>query len=226
MRYNELNETLKGRNAQSKKLANNTYLHRRGDNIALQYHSTDVATFTPKNDIILNSGGWHTSTTKERINMAIGNKLSQLNGVWYIGDVRFADGITIHANGKITGGTKDNPKQDKAIKAKVKKYAQLCAGAVPMSPPDSGDCWYCLMKTNDNKTLGDAIKDNEHIDSHIKESYIVPSLVLNALREAGNTDFILSLVFNNPNKNMLDVAKERVYKSVYRYILKRKGYAI
>jgi len=225
MRYNELDEMLKGRNAQSKKLANNTYLHRRGDNIAIQLHSTDIATFTPNGDIILNSGGWHTSTTKERINMAIGNRLSQVNGVWYIGDVRFADGIIIHANGKITGGIKDNPKQDKAIKAKVKKYAQLCADAVPLPIPNSGDCWMCLMQTQDKQTLGDVIK-SDHIDSHLKEHYIVPSLVLNALKEAGNTDFILTLVFNNPNKVMLDIAKQRVYTSVYRYILKRKGYAV
>jgi hypothetical protein len=232
MNYAELDTKLQGRNKESRKEAENTYLKRRGEDIALLYHTTDVATFKPNGDIILNSGGWHTLTTKERINMALaGNdkRLSQERGIWFLGGYRFQDGITIHADGKITGGLTETPlreKADKILKAKVKKFAQRCADSVPIDKPDAGDCWMCVMKTNKGESLGDASHDTSHLDSHIKENYVVPSLVLSALREAGNSDMVLSLVFNNPEKHMLDLAKERVYKSVYRFIMKRKGYAV
>ena len=227
MSFNDLLTTLKGR--ESKKIANNTYLVKRGDNLAIKLHQTDVAIFTLNGDIILNSGGWHTSTTKDRINTAIretGKRISQERGNWFIDGLKFQDNLTIHANGKITGYAKDNPKADTKIKAKIKAYAKLCADAIPLEQPSSGDCWYCLMKTQDNESLGDAIKSSEHIESHIKENYIVPSLVFNALRESGNPDMILSLVFNNTEKHMLDLAQERVYKAVYRFICKRFNFAV
>lgn len=228
MRYTELNQILKGRNAQGKKWANNTYLVRRGDNIALQYHSTDVATFRPDDSIVLNSGGWHTSTTKERINMALpgGYNLCQENGRWFVNDCAYADNMVINADDSITGAGKNNPKKDKAIKLVVKKYAKLCADAIPLEKPGGGDCWYCAMQTTEGQSLGDAVKDSDHIDSHIEESYIVPSLVFNALKESSVGPMVYSLVFNNPDKAMLDTAQDYVKRSVYRYILKRKGFAV
>jgi len=227
MNYTGLNQELQGLNTQSKKLANNTYLQRRGNDIALLYHSTDVVTFKPNGDMILNSGGWYTSTTKERINMGIGNRLSQSKGVWYIdGDKRFADGMVIKANGTVKGAVKDNTKADIKFKAKVKAYAKLYADALPLDKPNDGDCLYCHMVTTEGQSLGDAFKSNDHIDSHIREKYIVPSLAYHALKESGNTDYILSLVFNNPDGVMMDIARERVYKAVYKYILRRKGFAV
>jgi len=223
MRHSELDAMLKGRNAQSKKYANNTYLHRRGEDIALQYHSTDVATFKPNGDIVLTSGGWHTSTTKERINFAIGNRLHQAHGVWYIDDTRFADGMVIKADGSIEGGAVDNPKADRQFKSKAKAYAKLCADAMPLDPPGAGDCWHCLMVDENGQTLGD-ISKSDHIDSHIEEGYVVPSLVYHALKEAGNSDIIISEAFGQCNF-MPDITRERIYRGVYRYILKRKGYA-
>lgn len=226
MDYNKMDTILQGRTRQQKKYANNTYLVRHNDYLACLYHNTEVVKFYPNGDIVLDNGGWYTSTTKERINwMLDGHRLSQSNGVWFINDKRFQPGMIIKADGSIQGEAKDNPKADKQLKAKVKKYAQLCAANLPLDKPSNGDCWYCSMTTQDDQSLGDAVK-SDHLDSHMEEEYIVPSLVFRALRESGNTDFILSLVFNNPEGHMLDIAKERVYRSVYRYILKRKGYAI
>lgn len=225
MNYTELDSKLQGRNKESRKIANNTYLIRRGNSIAVKLHNTDVVTFNQNGSIVLNSGGWHTPTTKSRINQFIGNRLSQVNGVWYINGCRFADNMAINPDGTLSGCEKDNPKTDKKLKAKVKAYAKLCADSIPLEPPSGGDCWHCHMVTESKQTLGDVTK-SDHIDSHMEESYIVPSLVYNALKEAGNTDFILALVFNNPDKFQMDIARERVYKSVYKYILKRKGYAV
>lgn len=101
MNYTEANRMLTGRNQQSKKYANNTYLVRRGDNIALMYYCTDVVTFTPAGDIILDSGGWRTNTTKRRINQVIGGRLTQRNWMWYIDDTAFVDGSVVKADGSI-----------------------------------------------------------------------------------------------------------------------------
>jgi hypothetical protein len=60
MNYQKANEQLQGRNKDSRKLANHTYLQRRGENIAVKLHATDVVTFTPNGDCIFNSGGWLT----------------------------------------------------------------------------------------------------------------------------------------------------------------------
>lgn len=231
MRYSELNQMLKGRNAQSKKWANNTYLHRRGDNIALQYHSTDVATFFPDEDVVLDNGGWFTSTTKERINWAIGNRLSQRNGVWYIdGDIRFENGITLKADGSLVGGEIDDKqtvKADRALKKQVKAFAHVCANAIPLDKPDGGDCWYCYMTTQNGDSLGDAFKDTDHLDSHIEDGYVVPSLVYKALEENYNAPMAFWQAFKGTGWDSdREFGKQAVAKAVYRYILKRKGYAL
>lgn len=72
---------------------------------ALQYHSTDVVTAYPNGSVKLDSGGWITSTTKERINryLPIG-QLYQKKFGWFIAmpdgeQVEFRDGMTITPRG-------------------------------------------------------------------------------------------------------------------------------
>lgn len=49
------------------KIANNTYLERRGPQLlAVRFHATDVLTFTP-HYVELNSGGWFTMSTRDRL---------------------------------------------------------------------------------------------------------------------------------------------------------------
>lgn len=66
--YTALDERLTGRCKLRRKIANNTYAERRGEAIAVRLHDTDVVTFHPNGDIQLNTGGWFTVTTKERMN--------------------------------------------------------------------------------------------------------------------------------------------------------------
>lgn len=69
--YATLNERLTGRCKLRRKVANNTYAERRGDSIALKLHDTDVVTYHPDGSITLDTGGWFTVTTKDRMNNAI-----------------------------------------------------------------------------------------------------------------------------------------------------------
>ena len=62
--------------------------HNSGSLIVVSYHQTAVVMITPRN-IRLNTGGWHTYTTKLRMNQAsnqfgLGYKVFQRRGDWYV----------------------------------------------------------------------------------------------------------------------------------------------
>lgn len=65
--YAQADKLLTGRNHESRKVGNNTYLQRRGDDIAVMLHATDIVTFHPDGTFTLNTGGWHTPTTLDRL---------------------------------------------------------------------------------------------------------------------------------------------------------------
>src|SRR5574340_1843996 len=96
--YTSLNEQLAGRNAQSRKLANNTYAIRKERAIAIRLHNTEIITFHQDGAITFNSGGWRTVTTKARMNEFSPAIVSQYRGVWSIRmdgmEANYADGIT------------------------------------------------------------------------------------------------------------------------------------
>ena len=240
--YKELNTMLSGRNQQSKKADNNTYWQRRGDNIALMLHSTDILTYKKNGDIILNSGGWHTPTTKGRMNQGLAGMalISQDKGIWYLmirheykengGTFRFADNMVLHRSGKVTGVSKDTTQKDKANKAKIKTFARLCADSLPIDKPSTGDCWYCGMQTDNGESLGDATKDIDHLESHIKEGYIVPSLVYKALTENKVGNLIMAYAFKDTGVkdytgHTFELTQDYVKRAIYRYMSKRYGFA-
>jgi hypothetical protein len=92
MDYKSAQETLGAR--KSKKLQNNTYLvHGEKESFAVRLHDTEVLTFFPDGSIILNTDGWLTLTTKDRMNTYLpkGYRILQEKRVWYLA---FFDGKT------------------------------------------------------------------------------------------------------------------------------------
>ena len=223
---------LTGRCREGRNIAGNTRLERRGDTIALRYHSTDVVTYHPDGSLTLDSNGWRTVTTKERMNWALprGLHLRQDKGVWFVGaswfdnGTPFADGMRIGPSGGITGGGTATPAKDRALKRRVRTFAQLCADALPLPLPDDGDCWFCYLLTKDGQTLGDRADGTDHLDSHIAKGYIVPSLVYRALKEKGCASAYFSGAFTSDG--WLEPSQCEVKRPVYRYILRRYGFAI
>ena len=56
-------------NKESRKLANNTYLNKRGENtVAVTLHNTDILTYHADGRVIINNGGYETNVTRDRIN--------------------------------------------------------------------------------------------------------------------------------------------------------------
>ncbi len=141
------------------KIDRNTYVERcdemykdTGCAIVIRLHKTNVLTFLKNGRIDVNTGGWMTVTTKERINafLPVGPHISQEGGVWYWVSgspdwktlAVFTDGDTI-SKGKL--------RAQKPVKAdikilllrkQVKEYARLCAAAAPYDKKTT--CLECL----------------------------------------------------------------------------------
>lgn len=82
--YQEAAEYLAGR--VQVKLGNNTWLEEveAFQAIAVRLHKTNIVTFWADGRVILRSGGYHTVTTKGRINEFIRGSLYQKDYHWYV----------------------------------------------------------------------------------------------------------------------------------------------
>jgi hypothetical protein len=88
----------RGHRRPTKKLKNNTYLVRiNPETIGVQLHNTVVVQIHNNGTYTLNSGGWRTVTTKDRINAYCPVRVSQRKHQWYVGDenIPFHDGIVV-----------------------------------------------------------------------------------------------------------------------------------
>jgi len=227
MNYRQANELLTGRCKESRKLANNTYLMRQNDDIVVRLHETNIITFKPDGKVVLSSGGWLTPTTKNRLNDYAGVNVYQDKGQWYIGswdqkdNPLFHDGVTIK-NGKVLR-PRFKDKKSERLQRQIKAYCKKLKELDVLPVPGSGDCWYCLMKTDDGVTLGDATNYIDHLKSHLKEKYIHGSLIFNALREAGHSDVLISMIFDTHERNLN--YRNYAVRAVSRYFKKRLAIA-
>ena len=80
--------------------------HNSNNERVIRYTRTDIVKIKPNGDIILNSGGWQTVTTKRKMNQYLpsGFYLYQSKFEWFINDVPFIDGIKIMFDGKVIQG--------------------------------------------------------------------------------------------------------------------------
>lgn len=211
-----------GRSKTDRKAANNTTVRLIDGGVAIRLHSTDIVTINDDGSMVLNSGGWLSVTTKERLNRYTPARISQRAGIWYMADGSlFYDGMIIEADGRPRDPREpsDHESKLKAIKRDAKAYARgyveaLKAGSIDY--PSGGDCWYCSMRTEGGEPLGDASNNTEHIRDHIAERYYVPSLLVNAGRAAGYQDHQIGLMGIGGHRVFID--PERV---IYRYIVKK-----
>jgi hypothetical protein len=218
-------------NRDSRKLANHTYVQRRGEDIAVRLHATDVVLYHKDGTITLNSGGWRTPTTKARINAYIpGRGLHQKNSLWYFsdGDI-FEDGIRIDQSGYpfhsvISGeGMPTRKAQIEAEmrmkKKRVKEYIDgFCEHITQgkLTLPGGGDCWYCLMFEKAGQSSDD------HIRNHMseEEKYYVPSLLFNAIKAKGfsQPEFTFQMIMEDGKRGKLYWNVRRVLRD---YLMKR-----
>ena len=122
--YAQMAAKLNGR--QSRKIGNNTYMERiDAETIGVRYHSTLVVRATP-GYVELDSGGWHTKTTWERMSDYGVRVAGGGSGVavllagesWSCGGHPYFDGIRLSADGSRL--VKDQPNMPAGIMAPVR----------------------------------------------------------------------------------------------------------
>jgi len=73
------------RNAKRRKVGNNTYAEILHDNsVGIMLHSTYVVKIHPDNTYTLQTGGWQTVTTKDRINQYSPVRVYQRKYEWFV----------------------------------------------------------------------------------------------------------------------------------------------
>lgn len=233
--YNSLSEHIrKGKSRVERKIDNNTIARFVGDNIIVRFHNTDIGEFLPDNTLILNSGGYKTYTTKDRINDLLPNgiRLYQESGLWWLSHnwsdkIPFCDGIMILPDGTITGYV-DNSTNDTKLRKDIKKYAKgfvkaLISGEV--ARPYAGDCFYCYMReVSSSNPLGEVTDNTDHLLSHFEEKYFVGSLLYRAIELYPMCQIaqygLYELWENNtiPDKWYSSILSDNAYKSLVKYL--------
>jgi hypothetical protein len=101
MTHAEMVKVVRGkRNASRRKVGNNTYAEiLPNGSVGIMLHSTYVVKIHPDNTYTLNSGGWQTLTTKDRINQYSPRRVYQRNFEWFV-DINgkehpFIDGMVV-----------------------------------------------------------------------------------------------------------------------------------
>lgn len=86
MNYAEAVKMVRGkRNSNRRKIGNNTYAEILHDNsVGIMLHSTYVVKIHPDNTYTLQTGGWQTVTTKDRINQYSPVRVYQRNYEWFV----------------------------------------------------------------------------------------------------------------------------------------------
>lgn len=144
--------------------------------IAIRYQSTDVVTYT-RECITLNSRGFHTPTTKRRMNDALPDNIRvfQKNFIWYIGDRVFTDGVQITYDGKLVGPYPLTEVVDVIYwNEKIKEYVENYINSFYMGEllyPNPDQCRKCYLFHE---------KDADHLKDHICNSFYPPYLLWQA----------------------------------------------
>lgn len=175
----------------NRKLGRQTYMQREGDDYVVRQWGHPIVTYQPDGGIRLDSCGYRTATTKDRLNQLVpGYHIWSERGTWWIAKGwwnqpgftkwAFADGMVVYPDRVEGAASEQEVKERRALRKRVSQYAKdyvraLFAGEV--GKPDNGDCWGCLMK--DEKT-GRPVFGTDHLLQHFDEKYYVPSLLWNA----------------------------------------------
>lgn len=198
----------------------------------IKLHNTHIITYHENGDVVLNSGGWRTSTTKARMNEYSPVQIWQGRGLWtahWRGEsYPYADGITFNTwTGKVTGAGED-PQAEVKLRRRVNEYAKGFVEALTkgeVGRPSAGDCWGCCMK---EVGTGKEVMGNDHLLSHLDEKYYVPSLLVNAINEGGASNvakWYASAAMDGepPVAYWGNIAEAQLHKVIFDYMAHRLG---
>lgn len=215
-------------------------------NDCFRFHHTDVVKVNRKGAVILNSGGWRTSTTKGRIAaFAPGLGVYQKGGLWYVNrngeSVPFYDGIRIDPGKPLPGSGADKAREEKALAKSILKFVRKLDSMPEVPTPSNGDCWLCWLKApkpvernalqfTDNTAAdteaGEPLDNVDHLREHIREGYLHGSLIVNAMRWAGYSDTGIGHYYsmaNGSNESSRRSGRDAFKRTLRRYLRRKLG---
>jgi hypothetical protein len=202
-------------------VANNTRIHRLGNgDIAIKLHATDVVTYCFNGPVILNSGGWKTVTTKDRINRFSPSCISlfQTGGQWYVSmngvKHAYCDNMKIDKDGRILFGSTADYQKTRRINRLLDKYIEKMLKLPELPFPEDGDCFICRFAGSDSGCL----------EAHLEEKYVHGSLIWNAIkaRSYGSPELVMQMRANGW-KNGERRVKTDVARDVRRFFRAKLG---
>jgi hypothetical protein len=178
--------------------------------MGVKLHDTVVVEFRKDGTVRLNTGGWLTVTTKDRINSHLPDGFGHLysnKGTWYyrkgyVWDkenpskpVRYFDGLILDRDGNPVNAEPEaeqekRAKADARLRKEINKFIRAfreLAERKGLQAPGAGDCFFCQNRVT-HAVTGAPVETVDHLESHIAETYLVPSLLYNALVERNGGD--------------------------------------
>jgi len=190
---------------------NNTYVERRDNGIAIRLHQTDIVFYFGNGELIrLNTGGWHTQITKQRLEQFLPAPLAVMSfkGQWRISlvgrhwastkaecadSVVFTDGLDLawYPEGwrPVNAlSAEDEARLDEAkrnLDKEVKRYTTALAKKLPE--------WRDEIRENSSLStsgdpfccsLGIGAGDKDHLWTHLRETYVFPTIVIRAFEDS------------------------------------------
>lgn len=231
-------EALKGANiaGKARKIANNTFKYMRpGGAEVIRLHRTDIIIKQPDGRTVLNTGGWQTATTKDRINALSGFRVYSDRGQWIVSDgagtrIPFHDGMTLPDDFNTpTAALAERTREHRRLARDISKFVAGIDKLESLPMPDASDCWYCAMFQAENprqrgcqhvgvareQGQSENNQDYSHLREHIAENYLHGSLIVNAMRWAGYQDRQIGMYLHA-------IGPRRAVKSALRRYLRRK----
>lgn len=225
--YADADSKLQGRCSQRRKIANNTWLERRGEDIAIRLHQTDIVTLHADGTATLDTGGWLTVTTKSRMNDFLRRyRLAVYSdkGRWYLyadGEkfVPYADGMRVGLSTHTVEGAaraeqvKEEDSANTAMRKAVNTYIRRTKpeDIVKAFTHPGGDCLICRWPGRETEA--------DHLQHHLEDQYVMYTLTRNAVAARGfvNPDVIMSFIYNAAQRGEVD----RLYKDSLRKYLRK-----
>lgn len=210
-----------------KKLKRNTFKYCINGIMKVRLYETDILIYNHQNNsIILDNGGFDTNITKDRLNDLLTNmffnytdsdkirkskytpNIFSEKNKWFYQDVsgkiyRYFNGIEINrVSSKPINIDKKAPnfklidKKNKIINKLIKDYCKAINDIDVLPDDTSGDCIDCSMGLNNNDITG-----KHHLFLHLKEIYIMKSLIIKALIGNCGKPFLVYEIYKNSKGN-------------------------
>lgn len=222
----------------SRMVARNTMEYVTTDNVRrVRLHDTDVAAFYPDGRIEINTGGWNTMTTRDRINGALAGTAFSVythSGQLYVsrdgGKFPMTQRAVLYPNGKVETDIESGEALGyESVRRYVESYMRkLRESGIPED--FSGDPWVS-PNAETHKYPRELVlmwigaSPEMHMqDDEQHEPYVFATLIYHALAQSGLTDQGIAYYvqnFNNGNAN----ARRLVCGKVRRYLRACLGYA-